>query len=148
MDTDDLSRFRFTVDLDPAGAFNAVHLDAIGIAGLIHRARGAYLTDGVGFDWAGMRAIGGNIPMRRVEVDYRSEVFEAVMLRAGVRAVSRGRTSFVFEEALWIPGDGDRLVATGRSVHVAVRAGLGAVPIPDDFWERVEAFEGRTIPPG
>ena len=82
--------------------------------------------------------------MRRVTYSLDGEAFPGETLVRGIRMASRSRRSCTFEIALWHP-DG-RMVHATELVTVFVDPRIpGAVPIPDDFWEAVEALEGRTI---
>ncbi len=83
--------------------------------------------------------------MRRVTYMLDNEAFPGQPLQRGIRAIGRSRRSCTFAGALWHADDG-RMVSSGEIVTVFVEPGKGAVEIPEDFWEAVEKFEGRTIP--
>ena len=68
---------------------------------------------------------------------------EELVVRARVSEL--GRTSFTFEFEVVRKADGS-LVATGRSVHVAIdEKSLQPVPVPDELRKAVRAFEGPGL---
>jgi acyl-CoA thioester hydrolase len=81
----------------------------------------------------------------RAEVDYKAPILLDEEIDICVRAERVGRASMTF--LLELHGKGrDELRAAGRLVNVHVAEAQGAPsPVPDEFVELFEAFEGRPL---
>ena len=76
--------------------------------------------------------------------DFRSPARFDDVLVVAARVAGFGRTSFTFEYRVTHKSE-NRLVAEGRSVHVAMDpATWRPVPVPPLFRTRVESFEGSA----
>ena len=81
----------------------------------------------------------------RAEVDYRAPILLDEEIDICVRAERIGRTSMIFLFELHGKGR-DELRAGGRLVNVHVAEAQGApAPVPDQFANLFEAFEGRSL---
>lgn len=93
-----------------------------------------------------------SIILANTRIDYRAPAYFGEGLRLACRTVWVGRSSFAMAYRLTAAADSprgpDRLIADGDSVQVFYdyRAGRPS-PMPADFLARVEAFEGRPVPP-
>ena len=83
--------------------------------------------------------------MRRVTYSLDGEAFPGQSLQRGIKVLSRSKRSCTFAAGLWKADDG-RMVHSAELITVFVEPGVGAVPIPNDFWAAVETIEGREIP--
>lgn len=123
-------------DCDPLGHVNnAVYVTYFEVA------RFAYCREALGYDqWGPLSFI-----MARVECNFRSQARLADPLDVRIRLSEIGRSSFVFEYEIVHAAEG-RVVADGRSVQVMFDyEAQRSVPVPDDFRQRVERFEGRIF---
>ena len=78
--------------------------------------------------------------LRELLIRFESEAHAGERLACRSNVVSRSRRAFVMEQELTHDG---RVVATCRSVHVAVSAATRtAAEIPEDLWSAIERFEG------
>jgi acyl-CoA thioester hydrolase len=100
-------RVRFC-DTDAMG-----HVNNVSVAAHIESGRVAYAFDLLARLDAGDR----NIILRRLEVDYLSEIRYPTELQVGSRLAAVGRTSFTVDTAVF---RGETCVATGRSVLVVL----------------------------
>ena len=81
----------------------------------------------------------------RAEIDYRAPILLDEEIDICVRAARVGRSSMVFHFELHGAGVDD-LRATGVLVNVHVAEAQGAPsPVPDEFVNLFEAFEGRPL---
>ena len=81
----------------------------------------------------------------RAEVDYKAPILLDEEIDICVRAERIGRTSMIFLFELH-GKDQDDLRAAGRIVNVHVAEAQGAPsPVPDEFANMFEAFEGRSL---
>jgi len=90
------------------------------------------------------------IPMiRELMIRYESETAQLAPLRCSVVVVGRSRRSLVMEESVTDLGDPEhpRLVATARSVHVAVdtQAG-GSAEVPASLVALIEQVQQHPVP--
>ena len=90
------------------------------------------------------------IPMiRELVIRYESETAQLAPLRCSVVVVGRSRRSLVMEESVTDLGDPEhpRLVATARSVHVAVdtQAG-GSAEVPASLVALIEQVQQHPVP--
>lgn len=110
-------RVRFS-DTDLVG-----HVNNVAIAAFVESGR-------VAFAGGLLAAVGGGygLTLRRVEIDYLRELHYPASLQVGSRLLAVGRTSLTVGSGVF---DGDRCVATGRGVLVAV-ADNGPVPLGDE----------------
>ena len=83
--------------------------------------------------------------MRRVSYSLDNEAFAGQALQRGIRVVGRSKRSCTFAAGLWHAADGS-MVHSAEMVTVFIEPGKGSVGVPEDFWEAVEAIEGRSIP--
>lgn len=78
-------------------------------------------------------------------IDYRSQAFFRDVLLIAVRTSWVKRSSFGFEFEMREQKT-NRLVADGRGTHVMFDNKTGrSMPMPDDWLEKLEAFEGRKL---
>jgi len=139
------ARYRFVKDVAPLDPSNGIHLHNLAIAELLFDARNAYLTEGIGVTWEGLLRSGQNLVIRRLEIDFESEVRGGIPLKVGVRAATRTRRTITFQEAVWRV-DPPFLIAAARSVHLLVLVDTpGAIDLPDDVVARFEAFEDQPL---
>lgn len=137
--------FRFVRDVVVPSEGHRIHLHNLAIAELLFDARNTYITECAGIAWQSMFDSGRNLVMRRLEIDYESEVDAGVPLRVGIRAIARSRRTVSLQEAVW-RADPPMPVAVGRSVHLVVRFDApGAIELPEDVLERFETYEGRRL---
>lgn len=88
---------------------------------------------------------GPEFHVARAEVDYKVPILVDEEIDICVRAERVGRTSMIFLFELHGKGR-DELRAGGRIVNVHVAEVQGAPsPVPDEFVELFEAFEGRSL---
>lgn len=98
----------------------------------------AYAESGrVDFLGACFAALDQRVPvtLRRIEIDYRSELHYPAELDIGSRLLSIGRTSFTVGTGIFA---GERCAATAEAVMVAVGPD-GAVPLTDEVRRVLEA---------
>lgn len=137
--------FRFVRDVAPPRAGHRIHLHNLAIAELLFDARNTYITECAGIAWQALFDSGRNLVMRRLEIDYESEVDAGVRLKVGIRAIARSRRTVSLHEAVWC-ADPPMSVAVGRSVHLVVRFDApGAIELPEDVVQRFETYEGRRL---
>jgi acyl-CoA thioester hydrolase len=120
-------------DVDAAGHVNnAVYLT------YLETARIAYLRDVLGLETVDELAV----IVANVNIDFRSPSYFGERLEVGARAPRIGKKSFEMDHEIWADG---RLVAEATSVLVAYDYALGApVPVPDDWRQKLEAYETRS----
>ncbi len=83
--------------------------------------------------------------LARVEIDFRSPVVLGEDILVGIRVSRVGNKSFHFEYEIREVETG-RLVAEAKSVQVMYDYKTGAtMPVPDDFRQRLEEFEGTIF---
>jgi acyl-CoA thioesterase FadM len=97
-----------------------------------------------------VRDTAGTIPdpaVREITTTFEGECHGGDRLHRGVRAVQRTRRSWTLDVRLWAV-ESDRLVARARVILLGIDRSTGrATEIPDNLWNAVEQFEGRTIEP-
>ena len=81
---------------------------------------------------------------KELTLSLTAEIFSGDRLQCGTRTVSRGRRSFVLEQALWRADEPP--AATCRSVVVTVGP-EGAVPVPVAVAAAMDRFEGNPLGP-
>jgi acyl-CoA thioester hydrolase len=120
-------------DVDAAGHVNnAVYLT------YAETARIAYLRKVLGLETVDELAV----IVANVNIDFRSPSYFGEQLAIGTRVPRLGTKSFEMEHEFRAD---DRLVAEVGSVLVAYDYALGAaVPIPDDWRRKLEAYETRS----
>lgn len=83
--------------------------------------------------------------LARLAVDYRSPIFFGQQVEVGTRVDWIGRTSFAMAHRL-TAGDDGHLVAEASSVLVSYDySAARPMPVPDDWRQRLEAAEGRSL---
>jgi acyl-CoA thioesterase FadM len=138
--------YRFSQAVVPSVELHPFHVHNLGVTEMLFAARNSYVADAVGVGWRDLSRSGRNMVMRRLEIDFESEVSAGIALKVGVRAATRSRRTLTFEEAVWRTDTGDA-VAVARSVHLLVLLDApGAIDLPDDVVEGFESFEGRPLP--
>lgn len=81
----------------------------------------------------------------RAEVDYKAPILLDAEIDICVRCERIGRTSMIYLFELHGKG-AEQLYASGKLVYVHVAEAQGAPsPVPDDFANMFEAFEGRSL---
>ena len=110
------------------------HVNNVAIAAYVESGRVAYAGGLLAASGAGAGA-GYGLTLRRVEIDYLSELHYPAQLRIGSRLLAIGRTSLTVGTGVFL---GERCAATARGVLVAVDA-QGAVPIADEARRVLEA---------
>ncbi|MBI2388321.1 MAG: acyl-CoA thioesterase [Deltaproteobacteria bacterium] len=79
--------------------------------------------------------------LARAECDFRAAVKFGEALEVGVRVAEMGRSSFVMEYELVVPGSA-RVVATAKTVQVSYDYATARTrPLPDATREAIERFE-------
>jgi acyl-CoA thioesterase FadM len=137
--------YRFVKDVAPLDPLQGIHLHNFAIAELLFDARNAYLTEGIGVTWESLLRSGQNLVIRRLEIDFESEVRGGIPLKVGVRAVARTRRTLTFAEAVWRV-DPPLAIAIARSVHLLVLVDTpGAIDLPVEIVARFEAFEDQAL---
>lgn len=123
-------------DVDAAGHVNnAVYLT------YIETARIAYLREVLGLETVDELAV----IVANVNVDFRTPSYFGERLVIGTRVPRIGTKSFEMDHEL---RSDDRLVAEASSVLVAYDYTLGtAVPVPEDWRRKLEAYETRSPAP-
>jgi acyl-CoA thioesterase FadM len=114
------------------------HVDNVGVARLFHEARREWLLSLEG------RPPGFIYVVRHLEISYLGEAFPDAVMRVGVRAIARGRTSLTLEQTLCAD---DLVAATATAVHVAfAREEHHAVELWPDVLASIEARQGELPP--
>ncbi len=124
-------------DCDPMGHVNnAVYLTYLEIARFAYwrHVSGPFTPGGPGFILA------------RMECDYRAPARPGDELEVFARIDRMGRTSFTFVSEIMRPSDGTLIVESRAVLVVYDYATDRPVPIPDEWREKIDAFEGNTGP--
>jgi acyl-CoA thioesterase FadM len=137
----DANEYRWVVDL-VAPAVDTNHVRHPLILGMFADAVQGYYLDGLGLAFDVVYPAGAMPVFRELTLALAAEIFSGDRLRCGTRTVSRGRRSFVLEQAMW--RDGEPPAATCRSVVVTVGPG-GAVAVPDAVATAMDRFEGVAL---
>lgn len=83
--------------------------------------------------------------MAEVTIRYHERTLYPGVVEVAVRATSIGRTHFELEYR--IQSEGGALLTSGRSVQVMYDYDrMRSMRVPDELRERIEAFEGRSLP--
>ena len=82
--------------------------------------------------------------MRAASYRLDNEAFAGDALQRGIRMERRTTRACTLAVGLWHATTG-AMVHQGEIVTVFIDPGTGSVPIPDDWWAAVEAFEGKTF---
>lgn len=127
-------RVRFA-DLDSMG-----HLNSIATLELIETGRVNYMVDlGLGTHDVLTYAIVS------LQCDFRAQGYFGELLTCGTRIARFGRSSFVIEHEIW-KADGTTLAsATTTLVTMAADDPSRSAPVPEDWREKVEQFQGQPV---
>lgn len=133
--------------------YRLVHLQDVqfrDIDGLGHVNNAVYLNYLENAKIAYFREVIGDVDLDRlgivadVKIAFRSPSFLGETLQMGVRVSRVGTKSLEFSFA--VHGPDGRLVAEGTSVHVTFDYDRREpIPIPDDWRERIEAYEAESL---
>jgi acyl-CoA thioesterase FadM len=127
-----------------APAVDTNHVRHPVILGMFADAVQAYYLDALALPFAVAYPADAMPVFKELTLSLASEIFSGERLQCGTRTVSRGRRSFVLEQAMWRANEPP--AATCRSVVVTVGPG-GAVPVPDAVAAAMDRFEGSRLGP-
>ncbi len=120
------------------------------VGGHVHHSQALiYIEEGRWAYWdevAGRRGIESvDYIMAEVTLRYRRRILYPGRVEVGVRVVSVGRTHFEMEYE--IRDESGELLVTATSVQVMYDyEALRSIRVPDELRERLEAFEGGSLP--
>jgi acyl-CoA thioesterase FadM len=143
-----LEGFRFIVPVAPGDDdYDAQgHLNNASIVRLFNDLRIAYVHQVAGDDWgATLRDGGFTVAARELHVLYESEGLPGESFLGAMRYLRREGKATVLEERL-VEAETLRPIARAWLVHLIVRDGT-VVEWPEEYFERIRAFEGRVIEP-
>jgi acyl-CoA thioesterase FadM len=135
--------YRWIVDIT-APEVDTNHVRHPAILGMFADAVQCYYLDALGLPFDVVYPPAAMPVFRELTLLLSAEIFSGDRLRCGTRTVSRGRRSFVLEQAMWRVDEPP--AATCRSVVVAVGP-EGAVAVPGAVGAAMDHFEGRTLGP-
>ena len=111
-------------------------------------ARIAYWTDITGEPFAVGNLGSESLILAEARITYRAPAFHGEIVTVASRSTRIGRSSFTLEHRLvaGIRGETTHLIAVAESILVRYDYGTSRpVPIPDDYVEAIERFEGRPL---